>query len=404
MTFPQLPSPPPMVKSFLLGLSGAMIAYLGQWLTATDFGVFTPLVAAFTPVLINYLTRLRQGKGNDDGGDDDTPSGGVVPNPTPSPADPLGIDALLKQLFPPAPTKSFAAMGVVELDRSAVMITPKGVCMMAQSQPTSAGVKWLPTGLLALLLCLMATGCQDSFGRPPRAVISGPTRGEPGEFLEFSARSSEGKPHHVRWTISPELKGRKQLSSPEAVDITAAGYPGTYILTLSVSNEFGVDTTARQYVVDGEQPLPPPAPQPVKPDPVPPSPTPTPGPAPQPAPVPQPDPPVPPPAPVKSFGVAEKLVAAIRTIQVADRVATSQRLSAEAKAVAEAIKNKTITSPTAILTRALIPVSQLPAVWQPAKDVLKTEITRLAGDKQLVTADDYEGLFREIAAALASIT
>ncbi|ODA29254.1 hypothetical protein A6X21_09140 [Planctopirus hydrillae] len=394
-----------MLKSFLLGLSGALIAYLGQWLTSTDFGVYSPLVAAFAPVLVNYLTRLKNGDGKkDDGGDDDTPSGDAISQPFPN----QPSDSLLRDLFPGLPIHPAAAYHLPPGDEVA-QVNP---FTYGRSQPhalpiSPPGVKWVPLGLIALLLCLSLVGCgQAAAGsRPPRAVISGPSRGEPGEFLEFSARSSEGSPTHVRWTIAPELKGRKQLSSTEATDITAAGFPGTYILTLSVSNQHGVDTTSRQYVVDGRQPTPPPEPKPVNPDPVPPAPVPEPV---KPDPVkPEPVKPVPPPEPApnpsKTFGVAPKLTAALKSINRPNRASDLSGVIGEARAAAKAMEAGSL-DPTSAIQRLAAALEKLPADYKPLLLVIVSEIKRVYGEGLLKTPLDYAALFLEAAIALESVT
>ncbi len=375
MNFFRIPSPPPMVKSFLLGLSGALIAYLGQWLTSTDFGVYTPLVAAFAPVLVNYLTRLRNGDGKSDGGDDDDSDGTSAAMSSP---DPLPINPLLANPF--------------TFGRSRTHVLPTA----------PPGVKWLPLGLMAVLLCLSLVGCDQAAagGRPPRAVITGPTRGEPGEFLEFSSRSSENSPTHVRWTIAPELKGRKQLSSTEATDITAAGFPGTYILTLSVSNAHGVDTTSRQYVVDGRQPTPPPEPRPVNPDPVPPAPVPEPV---KPEPVKPVPPPEPAPTPSKTFGVAPKLTQALQSINRPNRAGDLAGVIGEARAAAKAMEAGSL-DPTSAIQRLAAALEKLPADYKPLLLVIVSEIKRVYGEGLLKTPLDYAALFLEAAIALESVT
>lgn len=406
-----------MVKSFLLGLSGALIAYLGQWLTSTDFGVYTPLVAAFTPVLVNYLTRLKNGDGKKDDGDS---SDGGTSSPIPvEPTDP--VTDLLKRMFSeaapgsslavvktPGMTTTVETFPLMELESGTMVRFPEG-WDVAQANPAfpvaPAGVKWLPLGLIAVLLCLSLVGCDQAAagGRPPRAVITGPTRGEPGEFLEFSSRSSENSPTHVRWTIAPELKGRKQLSSTEATDITAAGFPGTYILTLSVSNAHGVDTTSRQYVVDGRQPTPPPEPKPVNPDPVPPAPVPEPL-KPEPVkpepvkPVPQPDPPT----PAKTFGVAPKLTQALQSINRPNRASDLAGVIGEARAAAKAMEAGSL-DPTSAIQRLAAALEKLPADYKPLLLVIVSEIKRVYGEGLLKTPLDYAALFLEAAIALESI-
>lgn len=49
---------PKMLRSFLLGLSGVVLTYTAEWISQTSFGQWTPVIAAMTPVVVNYL-RLQ---------------------------------------------------------------------------------------------------------------------------------------------------------------------------------------------------------------------------------------------------------------------------------------------------------------------------------------------------------
>lgn len=51
--------PDKLARSFVLGLSGVVGAYVVQFLASADLGPYlTPLVAAMTPVAVNYVRML----------------------------------------------------------------------------------------------------------------------------------------------------------------------------------------------------------------------------------------------------------------------------------------------------------------------------------------------------------
>lgn len=192
--------------------------------------------------------------------------------------------------------------------------------------------------LLALLVPSVASAS------PPRAIITGPTTATPGEFLTLDATGSENDPKHFKWSISPELRGRKQLlPSDGGGKCVVATYPGVYLITLAISNDDGIDTLTYQITIPGDAPCPPPEPQPVPPQPVPP----TPGPAPQPTPVPVPVPVI----PDGEFKVAAKVAEIIGRINSPSRTTEAKQLADAADALAAQIAAGTVTNATEVLTR-----------------------------------------------------
>jgi len=45
-------------KGLLLAVGGAAVVYLGEWVSSTDFGAFTPIVTAGAAVALNFLRKL----------------------------------------------------------------------------------------------------------------------------------------------------------------------------------------------------------------------------------------------------------------------------------------------------------------------------------------------------------
>jgi len=201
----------------------------------------------------------------------------------------------------------------------------------------------LPLILLALLVPSIAVAA------PPRAIITGPTTAIPGELLTLDATSSENEPKHFKWSISPELRGRKQLE-PNGGKCVVATYPGVYVVTLAISNDDGIDTLTYQLTFPGEAPCPPPAPKPVVPDvPIPPVPVPTPTPNP---PVPTPPGPVPTPViPDGEFKVSAKVAALIGKINSPNRSTEAKQLADAADSLAAEVAAGTVTNATVVLTR-----------------------------------------------------
>ncbi len=346
-----------IVKSGGLTLTGIAAAALAglianldtQWLVA---------VTALTPFVINALLKLYPSDGDDSNGDS------------------------LNDYVQTA-VKNF------EQRLKSGSITPE------EARKANKWIDDLLKKTPLIMLCglpFLLAGC-DYTGptQAPRVVISGPTTGVPGELLLLDASATENSPQHFRWTISPALPGRQQLIVQDGGKrCFVAGYPGSFVVTCSASNRAGVDTLTHAITTPGTPPGPPPAP-------IVPKPEPTPNITPQPRPEP-PTPPTPAPEPIaKTFGIGPAITDVARSINSPDRSATCRRLASEARRVAE---DKNLKTQAAILTAAMKPIGALGSEWQPLKDLLKSQITKLYGDGKLVTNDDYIALLYEVAKAL----
>lgn len=261
------------VKSFLLGLSGVFSAYLLEWASSTDFGVWTPVIAAGVPVLVNAV-RLR-----------------------------------LKKRFPDEPEPP---------------VKPD------DARPFFTGA------LLLAVLCVPACAEAQFANGQPRAIIQGPNHAIPGEMIVLDAAQSEGATN-FRWQISPELKGRKQLIvSDDGKRCQVASYGGRYVVTLAVANPEGIDLLTWELTVDGKAPCPPPEPKPTPPEPTPGPDNDRPIPQPDPSPVPEPVTPKPVAPPLGKFGIAPDVFRIASESQSATRVADCTKLAGECQRIADA--------------------------------------------------------------------
>ena len=142
-------------------------------------------------------------------------------------------------------------------------------------------------GLIFLVTLLLPFGF--ALADPPRAIITGPTDGVPGDLIELD--SSESVCDKRKWYIEPARFADGKVTHKIARDgesVLLASRPGTYRVELLVSNADGPDRLIYTVTITGTGPQPPtPPPQP---------------------PVPPPPPPIPPgpgPLPAGRFGLAE---------------------------------------------------------------------------------------------------
>lgn len=271
---------------------------------------------------------------------------------------------------------------------------------------------WLNPKLPVIpLLLAMLLFPASVFAASPRAIITGPTTATPGEFLTLDATGSENEPKHFKWSISPELKGRKQLlPSDGGGKCVVATYPGVYLITLAISNEDGIDTLTYQITIPGEAPCPPPSPVPTPPQPLPippgPVPTPTPLPPVPPVPVPVPIPPVVPPG---EFNVAPQVAVIVSKIPSPNRVAEAKQLADAADALAAEIAAGTVTNATVVLTRIgagikalnspawVVAAPELAALMQATWQAHSKDRLKLTTTGGIVDASGWSTLLREVA-------
>lgn len=51
-----------ILKGALIAVSGALLTYIAQYVSSTDFGVYTPLVVSVSSILINAGKEFIKGK------------------------------------------------------------------------------------------------------------------------------------------------------------------------------------------------------------------------------------------------------------------------------------------------------------------------------------------------------
>ena len=359
------------VRSALIALVSAVLTWATDAVAAwagTSLGAFAPAVMAAWAVAVNAVqTRVRQAI--QDAADDAAGAelrSAIEEHQPETPAE-FVERVEPRSLDPASPPPRLPTIREIADD------TPRVVLMLAA----------------VLLLSAVASAAQ------PRAIITGPNTGTPGEFLTLDASTSEGDPKHFRWSIAPELRGRKQLlPSLTGERCTVASFPGRYLVTLAVANDDGIDSLTWQIEIPGNAPCPPPEPQPVTPQPViPPGPT----------PIPQPVQPVTPvnPQPADNtpgpgeFGIAPAVYQAAKAATSPTRVQDCQRLAAECRRIAGGSAD----SLNAVATQMVAVLVTLPAGWDALKAKVKTTVATLAVSGRVKSAADLQRLLLELADA-----
>lgn len=364
------------VRSALIALVSAVLTWgtdaIAAW-AGMSLGAFAPAVMAAWAVVVNAIqTRVRQALADS--------------------ADDAAADELRKA----TEERASVVLGPAEFvesyePRSLDPNFPPSPPPRLQTFQDLAGDGSRPLVVLAFLAGLLGCSAVGN-AAPPRAIITGPNTGTPGEFITLDASTSEGAPKHFRWSIAPELRGRKQLLPSLAGErCTVASFPGRYLVTLAVANDDGIDSLTWQIEIPGNAPCPPPEPQPVAPQPiVPPGPT----------PIPQPVQPVNPqptdnaPGPGE-FGIAPDVYRAALAATSPTRVQDCQRLSAECRRIAGGQAD----SLNALATQMVAVLVTLPAGWDALKGKVKTTVATLAVSGRIKTAADLQRLLLELADA-----
>lgn len=291
------------LKSLALALIGAISATIIAWATSTDFGLFSTLVAAFVPTLVNSVRLYLESK-----------LANNHPAPPPAPLPPE---------VPPAPLR--------EDDFN---------------WPSST------SGCLLFLLALAGCGSGTIYAQErPRAVITGPEKVASGTLLTLRGTDSQGGSLKYLWRISPEIPGHLQLAQLEGgAAVQVATFPGKYVLTLVVSNEHGADIAYRQLEVTGDCVKPDPeTPQPVEPSkPVVPTPV---------------TPPGPPKLPQGEFGISQLVYDAAMQVNSPSRSADARKLSAECEALSSKVSAGALSDPQAIANAMADAIKQRGSAW-----------------------------------------
>lgn len=56
-----------VIKGAFIAGAGAALAFLSEWASGTDFGAMSPVVTAILSVGVNFLRKLKNAKGDDNG-------------------------------------------------------------------------------------------------------------------------------------------------------------------------------------------------------------------------------------------------------------------------------------------------------------------------------------------------
>lgn len=359
------------VRSALIALVSAVLTWATDAVAAwagTSLGEFAPAVMAAWAVAVNAVqTRVRQAI--QDAADD---AAGAELQRGVEERRAETAEQYVERVEPRSLDPNFPPSPRLQVLRDLADDSPRVVLLIA--------------AVLSLAACANAA--------PPRAIITGPTTGTPGEFLTLDASTSEGDPKHYRWSINPELRGRKQLlPTMTGEHCTVASFPGRYVVTLAVANDDGIDSLTWQIEIPGNAPCPPPEPQPVAPQPVVPV-----GPSPIPQPV-QPVNPVTPqpvgPPPAGEFGIAISVYDAARAASSPTRPQDCQRLAAECRRIAT-MQADSVNAVAAEMVKVLL---TLPSGWDALKSKVKTTVATLAVSGKIKTAADLQRLLLELADA-----
>jgi hypothetical protein len=117
--------------------------------------------------------------------------------------------------------------------------------------------------LLCVVVMLLLPGVL--LAEPPKAVLSGPTGGVPGDIIVLDASASTAK--FMKWVVSPKLTGGRQniMEFEQGRKAVLASLPGQYTVTLIAANEDGIDIVEYAVTITGPQPV---TPQPIVPNPI----------------------------------------------------------------------------------------------------------------------------------------
>lgn len=264
-----------------------------------------------------------------------------------------------------------------------------------------------PVDLTPLLVLAIVCGLGGAVAAaPPRAVIQGNEAGVSGEILILDASLSEGEPTHFRWSISPEIDGRRQIIAGDGGDlaeqtakrIQVATIPGNYVVRLIVSNGQGNDDAYRLVSIPGTPPAPIPVPLPT-PRPV----TPQPDPQPQPTPTPEPQPAPRPTFPAGRFGMAQGAYDVAMSVSSATRAAEAKCLAEACRGLSQRLEKEQLGANAIVQAMAKALDGCTSAAWDVARLSLTARISELYSARQLRSTADWKNLVDEVAAGLDAV-
>ena len=239
--------------------------------------------------------------------------------------------------------------------------------------------------LLFALLVFSASAMADG----PKAVISGPTGGVPGDIILLDASDSVGD--FFVWKISPELPSGRQtlvVVADNGKKAIIASVPGRYEVWLAVGSKDGVDLLRYIVTISGGNP-----------DTVP---------QPNPRPVPQ--------FPDSRLGVSQKVYDAVKAVPNAQEEA--QGLAKSFRGIVAQISAGTLSGKASIMgaikaaNDQVLNTPEKMARWAPFVKsdtqtgyvaVLPKILSGLAAEGKLSTNDDFKAVFLEFAVAFEAI-
>lgn len=253
--------------------------------------------------------------------------------------------------------------------------------------------QWILTAAAAAV-CVCSLIPHTACAAPPRATVTGPTGGMPGDILVLDASASNAD--FYAWNVTPELPDDRPTILPldEGEKCLVCSVPGVYTVILAVSNPEGIDQI-KWTVTVGNGPTPP------VPPPVPPGPEPPPNPVPPNPPEPEPD------LPVGVYDISRFARDGVANVSSPTKTTEAHALAAAFTGIAARIAAGTLTNPRLILA-ALLQANNdalgasMP-LWVQYGTALGKRIEGLVKAGRVASPEEWATLMREIALGLAAV-
>lgn len=267
--------------------------------------------------------------------------------------------------------------------------------------------------MLASLACAEAPDAEAPEAKAPVAKIAGPEKANQGDIIVLSV---SGAPKHAKWKVDAsgvdvpqdtavaDLEKTAEQLREAGFDVQApprdappiyleldkgkrlilSSYRGTYLVSLAVGNDDGVDQTTFKVVVGA------PKPKPDDPDP------PEPDPDPEPKPTPEPN------LPAGKFGLAIKSWRASQQVKSEKRAEEAKVLAAALLTAVAATDGQGMIDQFAAAMKARFNATQKTA-WEPWRASYLAELSALQGSGKLSEKADFVTAFGEMAVGLSAV-